>query len=194
MQQTLTQSNLTKIKNLAKNTQPCTPRDFLRHYNQISGYPLIDIFQIEAKREYQLSTIRILSNVLDVSISTVYGWGGALDFDKMPIDYQLTLGYAVAVASDTNKVHRIKAGEFIRRIFDLAALVEESKLRLVSSKQFRKQSKEILSQVLRVDKAYIETWGSNMYFNHMPSKYEVVLGYAIEAIQTIPVYTAAKVA
>jgi hypothetical protein len=174
-------NTITIAKKLAENVQPTLPRIFLRHYNQINDCPDVDIFQEEANRDYQIEAPCILSKMLDVSRNTIYKWGQPLDFDGMPADHQLTLGYAIA--GNAKNPRRVKAGEFLYRAFELASLSEERKLRLISSKEFRRQSKSLLSQILKVEKSYVETWGNNMYFTQMPSKYEIILGYAIQAVE-----------
>ena len=69
-----------------------TPREFCRKMHGLADLSEVEILRAEMQPNYRKRCIGLLSRILGVKRQSILNWGPGLDFQKMPVTYQRTLG------------------------------------------------------------------------------------------------------
>ena len=177
------------------NVEPLLPREFIKLVVAASqNLSPTEVIKLETTRKYIRDSVSILSQVLGVDKRTPYKWGNSLNFEEIPEHHKIALGYAkaahihknfaVSIADGLYDVPVIEAGEFLEDVFGLSNLSKKQALKAVSNPAFRCKCKKVLAFILRLNERTVDSWGTDMYFDKMPEKYQAVLGYALAAAKT----------
>ena len=170
------------------------PRDFLRGLLIGRDYSEVEYLEAETSNSYRTQAIKVLSCLLRVSPTTVRNhWGKTLNFESMPENYQLVLGYietaginqkyATLIVKDKYIPSRLAPKEFLDYALGLDKLTtEEISIRL-SNSNFFTECARILSQVSGFGYRTVINWGCDIRFHKMPQEYQHILYYASEAIK-----------
>jgi hypothetical protein len=183
--------------NTIENIQPIDAKQFIRLVTAASQGISVESVkkqEQEQSRKYMRDGVTILSQALAIDKKTVYGWGDNINYAGMPGHHKLALGYAkaanvhnnfaVSIMEELYEAPEISGGEFLEELFGLSSLSKRQCLKAASRPDFRFQCKKILAHVLQINERTVDAWGSDMYFEAMPEKYGIILGYALMAVKS----------
>ncbi len=172
------------------------PRDFLRSLLIGEEKTQVEYLKAEMEKGYKTQCAKTLSVLLGVSMVTIRcGWGKTLDFEGMPQQHQLILGYidsskiksqyASQIIGGTYKPLEVGAQKFLEYALSLDSLsVDEMKTRLSKSSFFNECARS-LAAATGFDYKTVVLWGSDIRFHRMPVEYKRILYYAQSAMKVV---------
>lgn len=172
------------------------PRDFLRQLLIGENLTEVEYLNTELERGYKTQCGKVLSILLGVGLHTIRcRWGKALDFEEMPQQNQLVLGYITHARINTQYANQIRSGaytpeslsaqKFLEYALALDSLSSEEIKTRLSKNGFFYECARVLSTATGIKYDTVVCWGNDIRFNKMPSEHGRTLYYAQTAMKVL---------